>query len=131
MGIVYHSNYFIWFEVARSDFFKSIGYSYSKLEDENIILPVTEVKCEYFKPARYDQNVRVETSINLFKGVRFGLYYEIYDDQTGDLLAKGHTLHGFVNKELKPVNIKKKNPEVYAIISKAMEEEDNGEEKTR
>lgn len=123
MGIIYHANYFIWFEVARTDFFKSIGYSYSRLEDEDIILPVTEVKCEYIRPARYGREVRVETEINVFKGVRFGLKYHIYDNETGELLAHGHTLHGFVNKALKPINIKKKNRTVYDIIVEAMKGE--------
>ncbi len=106
--------------MARSDFFKQIGYSYSQLEENDIILPVTEVKCEYVKPAKYDQDVRVETQINLFKGVRFGLKYEIYDNKTDQLIARGHTLHGFVNKAMKPINIKKKNKPVYDIIIKAM-----------
>lgn len=123
MGIIYHSNYFIWFEVARTDFFTHLGYSYRKLEEENIILPVTEVKCEYIKPARYAHPVRVETHIYLFKGVRFGLKYHIYDDETQELLAHGHTLHGFVDKDLRPINIKKKKREVYDLIIDAMEGE--------
>ena len=122
MGVIYHTNYIVWFEVARSDFFKSIGYSYKKLEEENIILPVLEVKCEYIKPAKYDQNVRVETSIYMFKGVRFGLKYCVHDDETDVLLARGHTLHGFVDKSLKPINIKKKNRIVYDVIIEAMED---------
>lgn len=122
MGIIYHSNYFIWFEVARSEFFKHIGYSYKKLEEQNIILPVTEVKCEYVKPSKYDERVRVETQIYLFKGVRFGLKYHVYHDETNELLAHGHTLHAFVDQSMKPINLKKKNKVVFDIIMKAMEE---------
>jgi acyl-CoA thioester hydrolase len=121
MGVIYHSNYLIYFEVARSDFFKHIGYSYSRLEKDDIIMPVIEVKCEYIKPIKYDQDVRIETQINLFKGVRFGLKYEVYENENDVLLARGYTVHGFVNKAMKPINIKKKNRLVYDIIIEAME----------
>ena len=85
-------------------------------------MPGTEVHCEYLKPALYDQTVVVNTRIRHFKGVRFGLDYEIKDEASGQLLARCYTLHGFVDKDLKPINIKKKNPEVYRIIMDAMEE---------
>ena len=122
MGIIYHGNYFTWFEVARSKFFKDIGYSYKDLESENIILPVIEVGCTYIKPARYDVDVRVETEIYLFKGVRLGLKYTIYENETDIFLAHGFTLHGFVDKSLKPVNIKKKNVKIFNVLHGAMEE---------
>ena len=120
MGIIYHSNYIIYFEVARTDFFKHIGYSYLKLEEDDIIMPVIEVKCEYIKPAMYDHEIRVETEIFLFKGVRFGLKYEIFDNESNQLLVRGNSIHGFVNKAMKPINIKKKNRPVYDIIMEAM-----------
>ncbi|MBN2260720.1 MAG: acyl-CoA thioesterase [Clostridiales bacterium] len=121
MGIIYHGNYFTWFEVARSKFFKDIGYSYRDLESENVILPVIDVGCTYIKPAHYDVDVRVETEIYLFKGVKFGLKYSVFENDTNLLLAHGYTLHGFVDKEMKPINIKKKNKKVFDIISNSFE----------
>jgi len=121
MGVIYHGNYITWFEVARSDFFKALGYSYRLLESEGVILPVIEVGCRYEKPARYDQPVVVKTRVKLFKGVRFGLSYRIYDETTGELLAEGFTHHAFTDKNLKPVNIKKFNPEIQKSILNAME----------
>lgn len=122
MGIIYHSNYIVWFEVARSDFFKAIGYSYKKLEEENIILPVLEVNCKYLKSAKYDEEVIIKTSLRFFKGIRLGLNYVIMDKSTGDKLVEGYTIHGFVDKNLKPINIKKKNIEIYNLILQATEE---------
>ncbi|MCD6435731.1 MAG: acyl-CoA thioesterase [Clostridiales bacterium] len=122
MGVIYHGNYFTWFEVARSKFFKDAGYSYKNLERDNFMLPVIEVGCTYIKSAKYDEDVRVETKIYLFKGVRLGLKYSVYENETDILLAHGFTLHGIVDKNLKPVNIKKKNIKVYNILKDAMEE---------
>jgi acyl-CoA thioester hydrolase len=121
MGVVYHGNYITWFEVARSDFFKALGYSYRRLESEGVILPVIEVGCEYFKPALYDEPVEIKTTVKLFKGVRFGLSYRVYEKASGELLARGFSHHAFTDKDLKPVNIKKINPAVHQIILKAME----------
>jgi len=122
MGIIYHANYIVWFEVARTDFFKELGYSYKRLENENIILPVLEVNCKYLKAAKYDEEVIIKTSLRFFKGIRLGLNYVIIDKLTGDKLVEGHTIHGFVDKNLKPINIKKKNVEIYNLILEAMED---------
>ena len=63
MGIAYHGNYFTWFEVGRSEFFNSLGYTYKKLEEEGIILPVIECSCEYIKPAKYFDEIIIRTKI--------------------------------------------------------------------
>ena len=62
MGVVYHANYFIWFEIGRCELLRAIGRSYRELEDEGIGLPVIEAHCEYKSPARYDDELQVKTT---------------------------------------------------------------------
>lgn len=122
MGIIYHGNYIIWFEQARSGFFRSLGYPYKKLEQEGVWLPVIEVSCKYFAPAKYDEEVYVKTSIEEFKGVRIKLKYEIYDKENEVLLVTGFSIHAITDHNMKPVSLKKKNKEMFDIISKCKEE---------
>ena len=112
MGVVYHGNYFTYFEQARSDFFKELGFRYKDLEDEGIILPVISVGCEYFSPARYDEPITVKTHICEFTNVKLMLEYEIFSLE-GDKVASGFTKHAFTSAKLKPVNIKRLKPELY------------------
>ena len=117
MGVVYHGNYFTWFEVGRSELFRTLGYTYKQLEDEGIILPVTECSCKYIKSALYDEMVIIKTSVDYLKGVRIGLKYEILRASDRELLAEGATVHAFVDKELKPVKIKRVNPKIWGLLS--------------
>ena len=117
MGVVYHGNYFTWFEVGRSELFRTLGYTYKQLEDEGIILPVIECSCKYIKSALYDEIVIIKTSVEYLKGIRIGLKYEILRAADRELLAEGITVHAFVDKEMKPVKIKRVNPKIYALLS--------------
>lgn len=120
MGVVYHGNYYTWFEVGRSEFFNSLGYTYRKLEEEGIILPVTESSCQYIKPAKYYDEIIIRTKIDTLKGIRITFSYEVIRKEDDVLLAKGKTTHGFVNTELKPVRIKRVNKEVWNILEKCI-----------
>lgn len=123
MGVVYHGNYYTWFEVGRSEFFNSLGYTYRRLEEEGIILPVIESKCQYIKPAKYYDEVIIRTKIESFKGVRLTFKYEIIRKEDDVLLAQGKTVHAFVDKALKPVRIKKSNRKVWELIQSCIKEE--------
>ncbi|SHK59663.1 acyl-CoA thioesterase [Paramaledivibacter caminithermalis] len=116
MGVVYHGNYYTWFEVGRSEFFNSLGYTYKRLEEEGIILPVIESSCQYIKPAKYYDEIIIRTRVDSLKGVRIAFSYEVIRKEDDILLARGKTTHGFVNKELKPVKFKKVNREVWDIL---------------
>ena len=61
MGVVYHANYFVWFEVGRCELLRAVGRSYRDLEETGIGLPVIEAHCEYKMPARYDDELQVKT----------------------------------------------------------------------
>ncbi|MFZ5966446.1 MAG: acyl-CoA thioesterase [Bacillota bacterium] len=122
MGVVYNGNYYTWFEVGRAEYFRSIGYTYAKLEKEGIILPVVESQCEYKIPAKYDDEILIRTRIAKIKGVRLEFNYEILRKEDEAVLAKGRTVHAFVDKALKPVNFKKANPSLWEIIQKCSSE---------
>lgn len=124
MGVIYHSNYFRYFEVARTDYFKAMGFAYRKLEEEGVLFPVLECNCKFISPARYDDEIIVKAQLGHFKGARFRLNYEItrMDDDGLKVLVKGFTEHAFASKDLKPLNIKKSHPHLYEKLIKAMEE---------
>lgn len=117
MGVIYHANYFNWFEVGRSEWFRTLGYTYRELEAQGIILPVLECNCNFIKPAKYDVEVIVKTEVEVVKGIRIKLKYTVSRKSDGELLARGFTWHGFVDKDLKPVKIKRVNPEIWQMIN--------------
>lgn len=122
MGVVYHGNYYTWFEVGRVEFFRSIGYTYAQLEEEGIIMPVIESHCFYKIPAKYDDELLIHTKLQRLKGVRLEFYYEVIRKRDGVILAEGQTKHAFVDKNLKPVNFKKINPNIWKLLSDCTEE---------
>ena len=70
MGVVYHANYFMWFEIGRCELLRTIGRSYRQMESEGIGLPVIEAHCEYKAPARYDDELQVKTRGRLLSPAR-------------------------------------------------------------
>jgi acyl-CoA thioester hydrolase len=70
MGFMHHSSYLKYYETARWELFRSIGIPYKSIEDEDIIFPVTEASIRYIKPAIYDQDITVDTTIKSFRGAR-------------------------------------------------------------
>ena len=100
MGIVYYANYFIYFEVARTTALELLGHPYHLMEKKGCRIPVLQADCKYIKPARYGDNLTIETTrwrIGLSK-IRFD--YRIINNH--DLIASGKTEHAFVNMEGKP-----------------------------
>src|ERR1035437_8151496 len=77
MGVVYHANYLVWFEVGRCELLRAIGSSYRDLESTGIMLPVIEAHCEYRSPARYDDELQVKTWGTLVSGARVEFRYEV------------------------------------------------------
>jgi acyl-CoA thioester hydrolase len=94
MGVVYHSNHFIWFEVGRVELLRQLGFSYRDMESQdNCFIAVAEAKCRYRAPARYDDEVLVRTELLNVRDsvVHFG--YELRRAVDGLLLAEGETTH--------------------------------------
>ncbi len=123
MGIIHHSNYIRWFEEARINFLTQIGLPYDELEKRGILIPVLGVSCKYRKAFRYGDTYQICMKIQEFKGVKFSVTYEVYKKETGELHATGTSEHGFVNRDLTPVSIKKSYPDVYEKFTSAISTE--------
>ena len=119
MGVVYYANYLVWMEVGRTEYFRELGMPYSEVEKNEILLPVTKAFCQYKSPARYDDAVRVVTSIASLQDVRIHFKYELFRNDTNELLAIGETEHAFVNPQGRPVVLKKYNPFLWRRLQEA------------
>jgi len=93
MGIVYHTNYIVWFEVGRGEFMRQRGGNYREFEEQGLYLPLTAVDARFLAPARYDDVVVVKTSVSEARSRSVTMYYEVLMQDTGQLLVTGHTKH--------------------------------------
>ncbi len=123
MGIVYYANYFVWFELGRVEVLRSLGLTYKQLEiDHGRILPVIEARCRYRAPARYDEEIVIETVPAMLRGTVLKFAYKVFrkypDPVTGEreLLAEGDSVHVVCDNEMK----RKHLPEKYEIAIRAM-----------
>lgn len=110
MGVVYHANYLIWFELGRTAFTKSIGLDYLEMEEAGIVSPVIDVQASFKKPVRYGDEVVVQTWIERYDGLRVTYGYEV---STGDeLCVTGSTVNVCVRKvDFRPISIRRQLPE--------------------
>lgn len=106
MGVVYYANYFTLFERGRTELLRNIGVRYRDLEEnEKVFLPVSEAQCRYFSPARYDEMIRVKTTLKELGAAHADFSYQIFSAESGKQLAEGYTRHPFVNAHWKPVRV--------------------------
>lgn len=98
MGYVYNGNYASYFEVGRAESLRNLGISYKKIEDEGFALPVRDMKMRFFKPAYYDEALKIVTTVREKPGIRICFEYEIFNESQA-LLTKGDTTLVFVNKK--------------------------------
>ena len=105
MGIVYYANYFVWFEVGRTDLLRQAGWSYREMEVDGFSLPVIESHCEYREPARYDDELEIRTTGALASPVRLRFEYQVLRSGDGSLLATGYTVHATLGRTRKPCRL--------------------------
>jgi acyl-CoA thioester hydrolase len=104
MGVVYYANYLVWFEIARTEFFRASGVEYRKIEeDKKIYIPVVEAYCRYRAPLSYDDLVTIDTELTSIGATRVVFEYEVKKD--GEITATGRTKHAFVNEEGNPIPV--------------------------
>jgi len=104
MGVVYYSNYLVWFEVGRTEWLRETGWSYREMEVEGIALPVIEAHCEYRQPARYDDDIEIRTRASLLTPVRLRFDYEVVrSDQSR--VASGYTVHAALDTTGRPCRL--------------------------
>ena len=99
MGIVYHANYLVWFEVGRGDYFRARGQDYSDWEHRGYLLPVSEAHARYHAPAGYGDLVVVRTWVDQIRSRGITLGYEVRDANTRQRLVTGWTKHICVDRE--------------------------------
>ena len=100
MGVVYHANYIVFYEAARTEMFRSIGLPYTLLEQMNIAMPIVEVESKYKAPAFYDDLLTVRATVKELPEVRAVVEYEVFNE-AGTVINTGKTVLGYVNMDRK------------------------------
>ena len=116
MGIVHHSNYIRWFEEARMHFLEDIGFPYAKVEELGIIIPVLGVSAKYRTMVKYGETVDIYSKITKFTGLKMDIAYRVVDHATGVIRCTGESSHAFLDKEYKPVRMKRDYPDLYEMF---------------
>ena len=115
MGVVYHSNLIIWFEVGRVELLRQLGFEYSAMErEDDCHIAVVDVRVRYKSPARYDDQVLVRTRLKNVRDSLLHFSYEVARATDGTLLAEGETTHLVVDKNME----RKALPEKYQTAFK-------------
>jgi len=112
MGVVYYTRYFEFFERGRTELLRELGTPYAHMEKQGIGLPVVEAHCEYKKGPHYDDVVVVKSTIRDVPRSTIQIDYELYDETETTLLATGHTIHCFINRQGRPVKAPKEFAEL-------------------
>lgn len=121
MGVVYHANYLVWFEIGRTDFIESLGFKYSEIEKMGVFSPVIDAQVSFKKPVRYGDDVHVRTWVETYDGLRVAYGYEVIHSN-GDIAVTGVTKHVIVKSDnFKPVSIRRSFPDWHEAYLAAME----------
>jgi len=116
MGVVYHANYLIWFEVGRVELLRSLGFNYKEMEmQDDCHIVVADVHCRYQHPARYDDVLRVRTRIAESGARRVKFCYELFREADEQLLATGETTHLICGKNGRPKSLPEKYRAALAV----------------
>jgi acyl-CoA thioester hydrolase len=109
MGVVYHANHFIWFEVGRVELLRQLGFSYKEMEQQdNCFIAVVDVRCRYKAPARYDDEIIVRTWLKNIRESVIHFGYELVRVEDGSLLAEGETTHIVADAQMQKTTLPEK-----------------------
>ena len=114
MGVVYYANYFVWFEVARADLLRTLGWTYREMEEGGVHLPVIEAHCDYRRPTRYDDELEVRTEGRLTSPVRMEFSYEVAVKGEREVAAIGRTVHAALGRDGRPCRLPQRLREAFA-----------------
>ena len=116
MGVVYHANYFVWFEVGRVELLRQLGFSYRDMEaQDGCGIAVIDARCRYRAPARYDDELLLHTKLTMVRESLIQFSYELLRSRDGELLAEGDTTHIVVDRTMKKASL----PAKYATAFRA------------
>lgn len=129
MGVVYHANYLLYFEDARTGFLEAVGHPYELIEQAGFMSPVTHMECDYREPLRYGDTAVVRTRIVVVRPTRTVYAYEVFregqDFEHDRPLATGRSTHCLVDAvTFKPVSMKKAVPALYERYQEVVEPEE-------
>ncbi|MFD2760312.1 acyl-CoA thioesterase [Lentibacillus juripiscarius] len=111
MGVVYHANYLVWFEIGRTKYIESLGLTYMEMERNNVVSPVVDAQINFRKPVHYGEKAMVETWLDTYDGIRTVYAYNI-KKENGEIAVSGTTKHVIVNKgTFRPLSLRKAFPE--------------------
>lgn len=96
MGIIYHPNYITYYEIARTEMIRTLAYPYKEMESDGIMMPIIEVQSKYLKPAYYDEELIIRTTLKEFPTSRITFHYEIYNNKS-ELINTGLTTLAFMH----------------------------------
>jgi acyl-CoA thioester hydrolase len=113
MGVVYYANYFDWFEVARAELLRSLGWSYREMETDGVALPVIEAQCEYHKSTKYDDELDVKAEGAMLSPVRMQFTYQVIRREDAALAASGKTVHAAVDASGRPCRLPERIRQVF------------------
>jgi acyl-CoA thioester hydrolase len=114
MRVVYHANYLVWFEVARTDLLRSLGWSYREMEAAGVSLPVIEVHADYRQPARYDDELEIEARGRLLSPVRMEFQYTVRRRTDQTVVATGYSRHAAIGPSGRPCRLPTRVRDVFA-----------------
>ena len=121
MGIVYYANFFVWFEIGRTDLCRQLGFTYEQMErEEGLYLMVAETRCRYKAPAHYDEEIVVRTKLRAVRKRVLVFAYEVYRALDPMLLAEGETIHVITDHDGRPRALPEKYRELFRARSKAV-----------
>jgi acyl-CoA thioester hydrolase len=118
MGVVYYANYLRWFEKGRSELLRQSGIPYGGIERRGMHFPVAEVSCRYFRAARYDELIMIETRLASLSRASLRFTYRIACEAEGTLLASGSTKHACVDDRGRIIRIQNDLMKTLAVILK-------------
>lgn len=99
MGIAYYANYLRWFEIGRTELLRSWGLPYREIESRGILLPVAEAHCKYMTPARYDDMLNIEASLDPETKGGLKINYRVLGEDEKSIHATGYTRHAFMDHD--------------------------------
>ena len=122
MGVVYHANYLVWFEVGRVELLRQMGFSYRDMEEQDqCFIAVVEARCRFKSPAHYDDEIRIRTSLKHIRNSFLQFGYEAERVSDGQLLAEGDTMHIVTDAQMNKRALPEKYQQAFRAAAKSNE----------
>ncbi len=118
MGVVYYANYFVWFELGRTEFFRARGGDYKEMEEqEGAYLIVAEARCQYKRPVYYDEVITLRTRLTQVRSRSLTFSYEIFSPDGAQLIATGETVHVVTDRAGRPRTLPARYHEILGLAA--------------